>query len=71
MLTSTSHEKIKRTHSYKDEKRRVLEDDKITSFEVRKVLDGILDHRTSMALMTMSRLKERHRIKNIFTIALK
>eukprot|EP00956_Cyclotella_meneghiniana_P025323 scaffold52646_cov44-Cyclotella_meneghiniana.AAC.2 len=53
-------------------RKEVLEDENITPFEIRKVLPGILDRRTSMALMTMSRLEERQRIKNnIFAIALK
>eukprot|EP00956_Cyclotella_meneghiniana_P031008 scaffold80163_cov43-Cyclotella_meneghiniana.AAC.2 len=43
-------------------RKEVLEDENITPFEIRKVLPGILDHRTSMALMTMSRLEERQRI---------
>lgn len=44
-------------------RKEVLKDENITPFEVRKVLTGILDHRTFMALMTMSHLKDRHRIK--------
>ena len=66
-----SRETIKE-HAAIKMRKEVLEDENITPFEIRKVLPGILDRRTSMALMTMSRLEERQRIKNnIFTIALK
>eukprot|EP00956_Cyclotella_meneghiniana_P043801 scaffold288090_cov76-Cyclotella_meneghiniana.AAC.3 len=66
-----SRETIKE-HAAIKMRKEVLEDENITPFEIRKVLPGILDRRTSMALMTMSRLEERQRVKNnIFTIALK
>ena len=68
---NASREKAKefasdRLHSH------VLKNELITPPEVIKILPGLLDKRTSMALMTMSRSQPLHRLKNeIFTTALK
>ena len=64
-------EKI-REHSSTIIKTSTLQHDRISSPELRNLLLAILDRRTSLAMMTMSRLEPTHCIKNEnFAIALK
>jgi hypothetical protein len=61
-----------REHSSTIIKRDTLYHDRISSPELKHLLPAILDHKTSLAMMTMFRLEPEHCIKNEnFAIALK
>ena len=51
-------------HTRENEKRKALYSDEVSPPEVLELLPAILDKRSSMALMTMSRINESNRIKN-------
>jgi hypothetical protein len=51
-------------HSSRQVKAKVLLNNAISPNHIQQVLPALLDKRTSMALITMSRIPEDHRIKN-------